>query len=718
MDNLTVDRPQYSTTRQNAIEDAIKMQASVLSDCAALGKEPPPYQFTELIGKGSFGRVYKAQSPASGKLVAIKVINIEIGDAEAGANTFGDILKEIETLKLLGNTGAKNINTVVDAILIGHRVWMITEYCAGGSVSTLMRPRGCLPEQWVVPILREVAEAIFWTHKQGVIHRDIKCANVLINEDGGVQLCDFGVAAIVTTKFDKRSTFTGSLHWMAPELFNPAVQYGTEVDIWAFGSMAYEVASGLPPNANFRDINRFGTYLKQHQPQLQGDDYSAGLKDLISFCIVEDPAQRPVIEAVKLHPYIHNTSASYPTGSLSKLVEAYKVWEAQGGSRLSLFSAGGAQRETDASSRIDPEDEWTFSTTDELNHSLDDGSLKIVADAYDATIGPPLKKPRKRRGRIPPNKPVVAPLQKLFDPNTLTDYQSSSRRFYSESGYPPASDLPLRDDSATVRVRESLIDLDAAHGTDQSSQIKSCDVISTEATSAQPSADRRKTLEWKFPAAFSASIGPEWKESPPSAAGELDFTLELSADNRLSTSSLIDLDASIPNEHRRALGSSFAAQPESSREVVNRDSALSLIDLDAGLPTELTDARPSTAGSDCASSFSEQAPFELERFPLSSSPRRSPERATGSVCADERGESGFDPIAVKPVAVSSTAQDYSYLRNSLDIGCGLLPPAPPRSDVLDGSASADDSKEELARLVASLGDHLAIVGKVIEKHCS
>lgn len=90
-----------------------------------------------------------------------------------------------------------------------------------------MRPTapGGLQEKWIIPILREVAEAVFWVHKAGIIHRDIKCANVLITEAGSVQLCDFGVSGIIETRFDKRSTFIGTPHWMAPELFDPSASY-------------------------------------------------------------------------------------------------------------------------------------------------------------------------------------------------------------------------------------------------------------------------------------------------------------------------------------------------------------------------------------------------------------------------------------------------------------------------------------------------------------
>jgi serine/threonine protein kinase len=275
------------SAKQNAIDEAQRVQIAVARECADVGQDAPPYHLAELIGKGSFGRVYKATGAASGQAVAVKIISIDEGDSiqPGTSDTLGDILKEVSTLKLLSDSGAKNINTVIDTLLVGHTIWIVTEYCAGGSVSTLMRPTGGLAEQWIVPILREVAEAVSWVHKPGIFHRDIKCANVLVTEDEGVQLCDFGVAGIIKTKFDKRSTVTGTLHWMAPELFDETVSYGSEVDIWAFGSMAYEMATGLPPNARpVVDLSQFGSYLRQHCPRLTGDQYSSQLKGLVACC--------------------------------------------------------------------------------------------------------------------------------------------------------------------------------------------------------------------------------------------------------------------------------------------------------------------------------------------------------------------------------------------------------------------------------------------------
>lgn len=489
MATLQVGMPDLSATKKKAMEDAEKMQRSIIRDCTENGRQPPPYALSELIGKGSFGRVYKAKASGTGRLVAIKIISIEEGDslAPGAADTFKDILKEVNTLKKLGDSGAKNINTVIETLLVGPSMWIVTEHCAGGSVSTLMRPSGGgLPEKWIIPILREVAQALFWVHKEGIIHRDIKCANVLVTEGGGVQLCDFGVAGIIETKFDKRSTVTGTLNWMAPELFDMSVSYGTEVDIWAFGSLAFEAATGLPPNAkNMARINipQFGTYLKQHCPRLEGDQYSPNLRNLVAFCMTEDPRKRPTISQVQRHAYIWNTAQDYPTVSLKMLVNAYRLWEVQGGNRMSLFNAGGAQRRSvgNEAAAASADDGWDFDTmAGDFNvPRLGDTEAKAVYDAYGPRVSmmppPPRESSRRRR---PPNIPKLkGPLEKAFDPNTITDYEENSRLFYGRPMPTSAPEMGTeeREVATTEQPRDSLIDLDLSLDGDRLSRFADMD---------------------------------------------------------------------------------------------------------------------------------------------------------------------------------------------------------------------------------------------------
>ncbi|KAK1781230.1 hypothetical protein QBC45DRAFT_70686 [Copromyces sp. CBS 386.78] len=675
-----------TTTKKKAIEDAKKMQAVVAEECNKSGKDAPPYQLEELIGKGSFGRVYKATDNKSSAVVAVKIIDIEESDRENPrlADTYSEFMKETSALKLLSNSGAKNINLILDVLPVGQSMWLITEYCAGGSVATLMKPTapGGLQEKWIIPILREVAEAIFWVHKEGIIHRDIKCANVLVTETGAVQLCDFGVAGIVETKFDKRSTFIGTPHWMAPELFEPTPSYSTPVDIWAFGSMVYEIASGLPPNVmSGFNIPQLGNYIKSHAPRLEGDQYSDDLKDLVAFCLVEDSAKRPTIEQVQRHPYIFNTTSEYPAASLSNLVRGYKVWEAQGGIRKSLFAPVGAQGPSDYASTALSNDEWNFSTTVDFDRMAMDSDAQAVYDVYGHNVDFEFEeeqtrrpKPKGRR-RPPPPKLLAlkAPLEKLFDPNTISGYDENSRAYYGLGPPPPtatpettlgASDPPKDSDlqfrqqyepSSQAALRESLIDLDASFDGNDLSQFVDMETIKAgprgsidyAAFDPNPPPDfsrpplsdpadmpmniNRRTQDWKFPsmAAPPASAHPEMSRFPWTV------TEERSNDNSQNDNNFVRP----PLIHHptdplgfRSMGyDSMPPKPP----VDNRVSVGSLIDLDESLPEPTNDfsnnfnnnfsnnfnnreyTRPSTANSDAASVSGSEIgganPFDLER---------------------------------------------------------------------------------------------------------
>ncbi|KAL2200073.1 kinase-like domain-containing protein [Corynascus similis CBS 632.67] len=693
--SLQVRNADYSTSKQKAIEDAEKMQAIVEDECNKAGKDAPPYQLQELIGKGNYGRVYKATDVKTKALVAVKIINIEEGDTlnPKLADTYSEFMHEFSTLKKLSESGAKNINLTLDVLPVGQAMWMVTEYCAGGSVATLMKPTapGGLQEKWIIPIVREVAEAIYWVHKEGIIHRDIKCANVLVTEAGSVQLCDFGVAGIVESKLDKRTTFIGTLNWMAPELFDPEPSYSTPVDIWAFGSLVYELASGLPPNvmAGF-SIQQLGQYIKHHAPRLEGD-YSDQIKDLVAFCLVEDPAKRPSIQEIQQHPFIYNTSEEYPTSSLANLVKAYKLWEGQGGVRRSLFAPNGVQGPSDYASSGLPSDEWNFSTTVDFDRQVMNTDAQAVFDVYGSNVDFEINeqtsrpaKPKQRR-RLPPQlQPLKAPLEKVFDPNTISNYEDNSRAYYGKAPPPPmtstTSDLPLRDDSLHSTLRESLIDLDASlHDGGELSQFVDMATIRAgmrvpsdsdgeEVTdfSRPPLSDpadlnpNRRTQEWKFPTmAPPASANPEMSRFP--------FHEERSEPNPRPPMIYH------PTDPGGMLAEPYDLAPPRGQD--NRASVGSLIDLDEGLVMpELT--RPSTANSDVASMAGSDIgganPFDLERHASMYQPNQFGIREPSIFISDD---SDFARLArasatddgqssVPPDYISSTSSSRSGFRSA------------------------------------------------------
>ena len=674
---VPIGAAEYSRLEGRAVDDARKTQAAIVEECSAAGEPPPPYELMELIGKGSFGRVYKAAGHKTRQLVAVKIISIEEGDSfqPGRADTFSDILKEVGTLKRLNESGAKNINSIIETLLVGQSIWMVTKYCAGGSVATLMRPTGGLAERWIIPILREVAEAIHWIHKQGIIHRDIKCANVLVNETGDVELCDFGVAGIIETKFDKRSTVTGTLQWMAPELFESSTSYGTEVDIWAFGSMAYEAATGLPPNATTAiDITKFGPYLKHNCPRLEGDQYSQQLVDIVSYCLVQDPARRPIIEQVQKHIYILNTNKKYPTSSLAQLVHAYKLWQLQGGTRQSLFSAGGAQGPLIESSNLPSSDEWDFGTMSQADIELYGANAQTVYDAYGPGVGMPQNQPRQVSARRERNmKPLVVPLEQVFDAGFEKDYEENVRAFYNTNPPPPTTDLPLREETETSTARESLIDLDASlDGNDLSLFVDMETIKAGPRSMPDDMPDRRHTQEWKFPMMGPASVATR------------------SEDER---SLFVNAFSVSDDRHIGSVGPSIQ---------VNRASAMTLIDLDASLDLP---GRPTTAGSDIISTVSDvgSTPFALEDHLTETDWATSSAEREPSVYVPD----GIGFVLQPPEHVAQISATARVPRPAPSL------PLPPSTAVMLDIASAIERKDELYRMITSLKVHLEFVNDTL-----
>lgn len=488
-------------------------------------------------------------------------------------------------------------------------------------------------------------------------------ANVLITEEGGVQLCDFGVAGMMETSLDKRSTFIGTINWMAPELFNANPHYGKEVDIWAFGSLAYEMATGLPPNARsgITDGSEMGDYLKEHIPRLEGNQYSEGLKNIIAYCLEERVSDRPDIQSVQMHPYICNSNNAFPAHSLAELVKAFKHWEESGGSRKSLFMMGGAQGPSDSFPSGEDQDNWNFSTTAAFDQAVGDStnlqdvinvygsSVDLTTDFAEKTSKPSRQQQARERGRRrpPPEllNPIKAPLEKLFDPNTISNYEDNSRIHYGRDFIMPVSDLPLRerDDTAQISIRDTMIDLgghDIETGlssfpdltirpdrdirvgdTGDSDDIEyNYDDGTMHGFGRPPLSDsaenpNRRTRDWKFPSAPAASSDVETSRFPNTST-PIRPPVTLGSGGR----------PKLVHHPTEPLGAGFnnfmASAPTSPRQSIRE----SLIDLDFGLPDSAPEyvpdyvpeyipepSRPSTADSATSNEFVSGNPFDLER---------------------------------------------------------------------------------------------------------
>ncbi|KAI7872942.1 Pkinase-domain-containing protein [Spinellus fusiger] len=283
---------------------------------------PASQLYTKLkrIGKGAYGSVYKGVNNQTKKIVAIKVLNLDTEEDDVD-----DIQNEIALLAQLTHARSQNITIYYGSILIDTKLWIIMDYAAGGSVRTVVdkMKAGVLEEKYAAVITREVLLALTYLHKNRIIHRDIKAANILLTAEGDVQLCDFGVAGQVVHSL-KRNTFVGTPYWMAPEVIKEGASYDYKADVWSLGITVYEMVVGNPPLAHVDPMRAVILIPRSKPPRLQ-DTYSAFIREFVDMCLCEDPEERPSAEELLKSKFIKSSSKT--KSILRQVITRYDQWK-------------------------------------------------------------------------------------------------------------------------------------------------------------------------------------------------------------------------------------------------------------------------------------------------------------------------------------------------------------------------------------------------------
>ncbi|KAE9039355.1 Serine/threonine-protein kinase 3 [Phytophthora rubi] len=257
------------------------------------------YEVLERIGEGSYGKVYKAVNKLSAEVVALKVVPVESDDRAA----FDELTREI---RILERCESPFVVQYCGSFSYESQLWIAMEFCAAGSLADLhvLRERQVLSEAEIAAVCANVVLGLAHLHSRGLIHRDIKAGNLLLNADGVAKLADFGVSAQLTATVGKRRTVIGTPFWMAPEVIQEA-QYDCKADLWSLGITALELAEGEPPLAHMHPMRAIFLIPNRAPPELrEPHKYSAEFRDFLAACLKKDPQERASAQDLLRHPFI------------------------------------------------------------------------------------------------------------------------------------------------------------------------------------------------------------------------------------------------------------------------------------------------------------------------------------------------------------------------------------------------------------------------------
>lgn len=287
-----------------------------------IGTKLGAYEITEEIGKGGMATVYRAYQPSMDRHVAVKIIRSSILGDEIGRDRFQ------REAKLIAKLEHPHLLPVYDFDGAHDPPYIVMRYLEGGTLKKVM-DAGPLPVDELLYMLRQVATALDYAHRQGVVHRDLKPSNIMIDREGNAFIADFGIAQVSDAAKDLTGTgnVIGTPGYMAPEQARAKGELDGRADVYSLGVITYELLAGRGPFDRDSAVEELMAHLQETPPDISGykPELSEDVNQVVQTALSKDPEQRYATtgELVAALAAALNTQASNSPSELRSLTQSF-----------------------------------------------------------------------------------------------------------------------------------------------------------------------------------------------------------------------------------------------------------------------------------------------------------------------------------------------------------------------------------------------------------
>ncbi|KAF7347894.1 MAP kinase kinase kinase mkh1 [Mycena venus] len=487
----------YPSNRSNGTELSSRSRSSssrsrleAVEDNIPVSKPTFKYVLGELVGKGSYGRVYLALNANNGELMAVKRVEIP---RTASDRTDPRQLEMVEALKFESETlkvpftfhstyrvsrtfpkylEHPNIVQYLGFEETSETLNIFLEYVPGGTIGSCLQKHGRFDQDVTKWFTQQILAGLEYLHSTGILHRDLKGDNILVEPLGVCKISDFGISKREDVQGEAFTQMKGTAYWMAPEVLdsNNKRGYNSKVDIWSVGCVVLEMWSGERPWAGeeiFPVMMKTTLQLYSKKPPPIPPNIRAGLSELaLDFrneCFAIDPRDRPTAAVLRNHPYLEPTPGW--VFDLSQIERSHARLSTSRKKRLSSTrhrnSSAPASRHRRSATEPDAPPVPTISGDyPTLRHndylrppSLDTDTLRPGSHQRRPSQ-PPSNEPPPIVYITPPNSPVRASSRSSYSPATSESTRTSGSRslrprksgFFVANPDPEPGDKTLRPD--------------------------------------------------------------------------------------------------------------------------------------------------------------------------------------------------------------------------------------------------------------------------------